>query len=144
MNSVIFASAVLAVVSFKDAKKIKSWDAWSDHEAKVALTNVLQKEKACVTWKRLNRLDFRDSRRPDRGACVRDRAEGRPDVGFPGADRLACGRAVRTVRREVWCDFKSLKKQASVVAILMLKTEPCLGWRSANPNDETERRLPRT
>ena len=50
-------AAVLAVVAFKDAAKIKSWDAWSDHVAKAAVTNVLQKEKTCVTWKRLNALD---------------------------------------------------------------------------------------
>lgn len=46
-----------AVVSFKDAAKIKSWDAWDDHKAKAAVTNILQKEKRCVTWERLNRLD---------------------------------------------------------------------------------------
>ena len=46
-----------AVVSFKDAAKIKSWDAWDDHKAKAAVTNILQKEKRCVTWARLNRLD---------------------------------------------------------------------------------------
>ena len=50
-------AAFLAVVSFKDAAKIKSWDAWSDHKAKAAITNVLQKEKSCVTWKKLNALD---------------------------------------------------------------------------------------
>ena len=48
MNSIIVASAVLAVVSFKDAAKIKSWDAWNDHKAKNAITNVLQKEKPCA------------------------------------------------------------------------------------------------
>lgn len=46
-----------AVVSFRDAAKIKSWDAWDDHKAKAAVTNILQKEKRCVTWARLNRLD---------------------------------------------------------------------------------------
>ena len=30
------------VVSFKDASKIKSWDAWEDHEKKSAITNILQ------------------------------------------------------------------------------------------------------
>lgn len=29
MNAIPVASAVLAVVSFKDADKIKSWDAWA-------------------------------------------------------------------------------------------------------------------
>ena len=57
MNMMLIASAMLAVVSFKDAAKIKSWDAWSDHMAKVAITNVLQKEKPCVTWRKLNALD---------------------------------------------------------------------------------------
>ena len=50
--------AATGVVSFKDADKIRSWDAWDDHLAKAAVTNVLQKEKTCVTWKRLNELDF--------------------------------------------------------------------------------------
>lgn len=44
------------VVLFKDAAKIKSWDAWRDHEAKNSITNALQKERPCVTWKRLNAL----------------------------------------------------------------------------------------
>ena len=57
MNTLLVASAVLAVVSFKDAAKIKSWDAWGDHNAQAAITNVLQKEKACVTWKKLNGLN---------------------------------------------------------------------------------------
>ena len=45
------------IVSFKDADKIKSWDAWDDHKAKVSITNILQKEKRCVTWEKLNKLD---------------------------------------------------------------------------------------
>ncbi len=45
------------IVAFKDADKIKSWDAWDDHKAKNSLTNILQKEKKCVTWAKLNRLD---------------------------------------------------------------------------------------
>ena len=57
MNAIPVASAVLAVVSFKDADKIKSWDAWDDHKAQVAITNVLQKEKRCVTWEKLNALN---------------------------------------------------------------------------------------
>ena len=35
VNIVFLASVALAVVSFKDAAKIKSWDAWDDHEAQV-------------------------------------------------------------------------------------------------------------
>ena len=62
MSSVVsLVCAVLAatgVVSFKDANKIRSWDAWDDHKAQVAVTNVLQKERKCVTWRRLNGLDF--------------------------------------------------------------------------------------
>jgi len=50
--------AATGVVSFKDANKLRSWDAWSDHVQKAAVTNVLQKEKRCVTWSRLNGLDF--------------------------------------------------------------------------------------
>ena len=50
MTIVTLASvAVLAVVSFKDAAKIKSWDAWNDHKGVQTW-----KEKPCVTWKRLN------------------------------------------------------------------------------------------
>ena len=50
MSIVALASvAVLAVVSFKDAAKIKSWDAWNDHKGVQTW-----KEKPCVTWKRLN------------------------------------------------------------------------------------------
>ena len=40
------------VVAFKDAAKIKSWDAWDDHK-KLAP----KKEKRCVTWERLCKLD---------------------------------------------------------------------------------------
>ena len=50
--------AVAEIVSFKDAAKIKSWDAWNDHKSGPAVTNVLQKEKRCVTWEKLNRLDY--------------------------------------------------------------------------------------
>ena len=40
------------VVSFKDAAKIKSWDAWNDHKKPAP-----PKEQPCVTWKKLNKLD---------------------------------------------------------------------------------------
>jgi hypothetical protein len=40
------------VVAFKDASKIKSWDAWNDHKGKARW-----KERRCVTWKKLNKLD---------------------------------------------------------------------------------------
>lgn len=40
------------VVSFKDAGKIKSWDAWNDHKAPAAW-----KEKRCVTRGRLLKMD---------------------------------------------------------------------------------------
>ena len=39
-------------VAFKDAAKIKSWDAWDDHKKPEP-----PKEKPCVTWKKLNTLD---------------------------------------------------------------------------------------
>ena len=48
------------VVSFKDAAKIKSWDAWGDKappDAKASgAAATTKKEKPCVTWKRLNEL----------------------------------------------------------------------------------------
>ena len=43
--------------SFKDAAKIKSWDAWHVHEKQPVITNILQKEKRCVTIETLRRLD---------------------------------------------------------------------------------------
>ena len=52
----LFAScAVMAhadVVAFKDAAKIKSWDAWNDHKKSAP-----PKERPCVTWAKLNKLD---------------------------------------------------------------------------------------
>ncbi|HPK37981.1 MAG TPA: hypothetical protein PLH01_06840, partial [Kiritimatiellia bacterium] len=45
------------VVAFKDADKIKSWDAWDDHKAKATVTNILQKEKRNVTWQKLNAVN---------------------------------------------------------------------------------------
>jgi hypothetical protein len=39
------------IIPFKDASKIKSWDAWNDHKK-----NNGWKEKPCVTWKKLNEL----------------------------------------------------------------------------------------
>ena len=54
--AVVAASCALAAngapVAFKDAAKIKSWDAWDDHK-----TPEPPKEKPCVTWKKLNTLD---------------------------------------------------------------------------------------
>ncbi len=41
------------VVSFKDAAKIKSWDAWDDHKKQSAPKTLLEKEKRCVTMERL-------------------------------------------------------------------------------------------
>lgn len=43
--------------SFRDAGKIRSWDAWHDHESQPAITNVLQNEKPCVTFEKLRSLD---------------------------------------------------------------------------------------
>ena len=52
------AAAVSAeVVSFKDAGKIKSWDAWSDHKGADKATSVLAKEKRCVTWEKFRKTD---------------------------------------------------------------------------------------
>jgi len=55
--AVVAAVAMGEVVSFKDANKIKSWDAWNDHVAKKQITSVLQKEKRSVPWQRLKKLD---------------------------------------------------------------------------------------
>ena len=47
------------VVAFKDAAKIKSWDAWND-KAPPGATNAaatVRKEHKCVTWAKLNSLD---------------------------------------------------------------------------------------
>ena len=40
------------VVSFKDAAKIKSWDAWDDHKGPQ-----VKKEKRCVTWEKICKLE---------------------------------------------------------------------------------------
>ncbi len=45
------------IVSFKDAAKIKTWDAWHDHEKGAAAQSILEKEKRCITMERLNMLD---------------------------------------------------------------------------------------
>ena len=45
-------TAPSGVVSFKDAAKIKSWDAWNDHKKPKERT-----EKPSVTWKKLNGLN---------------------------------------------------------------------------------------
>ncbi len=49
-------AATNRVVSFKDAAKIKSRDAWNDHQKKAKPKSILQKERRCVTWEALNRL----------------------------------------------------------------------------------------
>lgn len=46
-----------SIISFKDADKIKSWDAWDDHKSRSVSTNILQKEKICVTWEKLNKME---------------------------------------------------------------------------------------
>ena len=57
MTLAIILLSATGVVGFKDAHKITSWDAWGDHLPRPVVTNILQKEKRCVTWARLNRLD---------------------------------------------------------------------------------------
>ena len=53
MNGIILAGvACLSVVSFKDAAKIKSWDAWNDHKGPMAW-----KEHRCVTREKLLKMD---------------------------------------------------------------------------------------
>ena len=41
-----------AIVSFRDAAKIKTWDAWNDHKGPQKW-----KERPCVTWRKLNAVD---------------------------------------------------------------------------------------
>ncbi len=47
-----FVATTAEVVSFKDAAKIKSWDAWNYHKKPAP-----PKERPCVTWAKLNKLD---------------------------------------------------------------------------------------
>ena len=46
------AASARRVVSFKDAAKIKTWDAWNDHKGPHKW-----KERPCITWKKLNSTD---------------------------------------------------------------------------------------
>jgi hypothetical protein len=46
------SSFAAAPVAFKDAAKIKSWDAWNDHKGPQKW-----KERPCVTWRKLNAVD---------------------------------------------------------------------------------------
>ena len=63
MNTLLIASAVLAVVSFKDAAKIKSWDAWNDHKGPATAEPlgedgpVQWKERRCVTREKILKMD---------------------------------------------------------------------------------------
>ena len=41
-----------APIAFKDAAKIKSWDAWDDHKKPA-----VKKERRCVTWEKIQKLD---------------------------------------------------------------------------------------
>ena len=51
--AVVVAGQALAVpVAFKDAAKIKSWDAWNDHKGPRTW-----KEKRCVTREKLLKMD---------------------------------------------------------------------------------------
>ncbi|MBO7684620.1 MAG: glycoside hydrolase [Kiritimatiellae bacterium] len=61
MRTAVLAAAACAalcggaapeVVPFRDAAKIRSWDAWKDHEKSAP-----RRERPCVTWNGLNRLD---------------------------------------------------------------------------------------
>ena len=54
MNTFMLASSVLAVVAFKDAAKIKSWDAWGDG-GKTPTTWTFQ-EKRCVTREKILKM----------------------------------------------------------------------------------------
>ena len=56
VGSLLVLAANADVVSFKDAAKIKSWDAWDDHKKQAAPNTVLEKEKRCVTMERLYTL----------------------------------------------------------------------------------------
>ena len=58
---IVFAAAGMAavalaqIVSFKDAAKIKSWDAWNDHRDKKV--QKAKKERRSVPWENLNKLN---------------------------------------------------------------------------------------
>ena len=56
MHVIVAASAVLAVVSFKDAAKIKSWDAWGDG-GKTPTERRVFKERRSVTREKLLKMD---------------------------------------------------------------------------------------
>ena len=51
-TALLALTAAAKVVSFKDAAKIRSWDAWNDHKKQAA-----PKKRPCVTWEKLCRLD---------------------------------------------------------------------------------------
>ena len=64
--SILFGAVVVAlssaaeVVSFKDAAKIKSWDAWGDKAPPSSAVSVApspRRERKCITWAKLNSLD---------------------------------------------------------------------------------------
>ncbi len=52
-----WAQKAPGIVSFKDADKIKSWDAWDDHKKKAEAKSIFAKEKPCVTWRNICRLE---------------------------------------------------------------------------------------
>ncbi|MBQ9431481.1 MAG: glycoside hydrolase [Kiritimatiellae bacterium] len=58
--SLIVSAAFAEIVQFKDAAKIKSWDAWGDKAPPTNTANraaAPKKERKCVTWIRLNELN---------------------------------------------------------------------------------------
>ena len=74
------------VVPFKDAAKINSWDVWNEHKKPK-----LPKERCCVTWTRLNQLDFGpfELANPAREARVKLGPDETPEVREAVAGMLA-------------------------------------------------------
>ena len=151
MNKLIFAVfAVVAaslsaqVVSFKDAAKIRSWDAWDDHLKKKGW-----KEKPCVTWKALNELDpglkeigrlaVRDAKDIKSSnwsiGCEtmdRDYADWDAYKAFLGPLGVKHGRLfsgwAKTEQEKGKCDFAWLDRQVREMAAMGVKPWICLSY----------------
>ena len=84
MQSLILMSALIAVVSFKDAAKIKSWDAWNDHKKVVGDARWPGgKEKPSVTRAKILKMSS--------GLVPAGRLETRPASGIRPNDWWSVG-----------------------------------------------------
>ena len=110
-----FTAGASQVVSFKDAAKIKSWDAWNDHEKKAAITNILQKEKRSITWERFNKVD------PGLGAMIgRIKTRTSPEIKSSKWS-VDCGTLDRDYA--IWDNYKELLPMLGVKHARF-----CSGW----------------